>query len=281
MKKIFFSKECLNYGAFHIEGPERIEGAVKGLKEKGYLFCKPEIATEKELLLVHSKKYIEELKRGELMRCPDTPVYDGIYDHARFSAGSAISAAKSEGFSMMRPPGHHVGSEGFALGVKSRGFCYLNNIAIAVKCLGKRTLIIDIDGHHGNGTEEIFKGNKDVSFLSLHCRSIYPGTGLSSQGNCFNFPLRENCGGDIYLRTLKRGLRMIDMEKVELIAVSAGFDGFKGDLASLGLAGDDFFEIGKLLGKEKRPTFFVLEGGYVSANIEEGIDKILKGFERK
>ena len=78
----------------------------------------------------------------------------------------------------MRPPGHHAGRNGLALGAPTLGFCYFNNIAIAVKHLGKSALISDIDGHHGNGAQEIFLGDPKVKFISLHRRGIYLGRGL-------------------------------------------------------------------------------------------------------
>ena len=84
-------------------------------------------------------------------------------------------AARVNGFSLMRPPGHHAGRSGRALGASSLGFCYFNNLAIAVRSLDKRSLILDIDGHHGNGTQEIFLGDEKVTYVSLHRSPQYPG----------------------------------------------------------------------------------------------------------
>lgn len=275
--KIIFSEKCLEYGKFHIESPERVKIAAKILKERGYEFLEPEPASEKDLLSVHEVDYIEKLKRGEI-EDPDTPAYENIYEYARLSAGGAILAAKVGGFSLMRPPGHHVGKHGKALGVQTKGFCYLNNIAIAIKYLGKPSLILDIDGHHGNGTEEIFLGDKNVIYLSLHRSPFYPGTGLESRENCFNFPLEADCGEETYLKTLDKALRKIDLRKIEMIAVSAGFDGHRGDLASLGLTERTFGEIGKRLAKLKKYTFFVLEGGYIGQNVGQDISELIQGF---
>ncbi len=274
--KIIFSEKCLEYGKNHLEGPERIKMAAKILKEKGYQFLIPEAASERDLLLVHQTAYLERLKKGKI-EDTDTPAYENIYEYAKLAAGGAILAAKVGGFSLMRPPGHHVGRNGLALGVQTQGFCYLNNIAIAVEWLGKSTLILDIDGHHGNGTEEIFFSRKDVIYLSLHRFPYYPGTGLKSRNNCLNFPLMADCGQEVYLKTLEIALKQINLSKIEVVAVSAGFDSHRGDLASLGLTEESFREIGKVIAKLKKPTFFVLEGGYIGQNLGRDIDALLDG----
>jgi acetoin utilization deacetylase AcuC-like enzyme len=212
---------------------------------------------------------------------PDTPAYENIYEHACLAAGAAITAAKTNGFSLMRPPGHHAGISGPALGACTRGFCYFNNLAIAVRALNKATVIIDIDGHHGNGTQEIFSGDEKVTYISLHRIDIFPGTGRTSTGNCRNYPLDANCGGKIYFETLKKALGEAQMEikNAQLIAVSAGFDAHVGDLASLGLQTEDYLAIGKAVGNLGKPAFFVLEGGYNGKNVGNDADAFLFGFE--
>jgi acetoin utilization deacetylase AcuC-like enzyme len=109
------------------------------------------------------------------------PTTVDIYNYARLAAGGAIKAAKTQGFSLMRPPGHHAGINGNALGATTRGFCYLNNIAVAVKYLDQPSLILDIDGHHGNETQEIFQDSKQDAHISLHVGSAYPYTGDKAQ----------------------------------------------------------------------------------------------------
>ncbi|MGB9741373.1 MAG: histone deacetylase family protein [Candidatus Bathyarchaeia archaeon] len=273
--KIIFSEKCLGYGSWHIENPERVRKAYEILKQKGYEFIEPEPASEEDILRAHDAEYIWNLKKG-LVEDADTPAYENIYEYARLAAGGAILAAKINGFSLMRPPGHHVGKSGAALGAYTRGFCYLNNIAIAVKHLNKPTLILDIDGHHGNGTQEIFLGDKNVTYISLHRHPHYPGTGNVSEDNCLNFPLHADCGEETYLKTLANALRKIDVNNFEVVAVSAGFDTYAGDLASLGLTETTYREIGKLIKALKKPTFFVLEGGYQGENIGKAINALLK-----
>jgi acetoin utilization deacetylase AcuC-like enzyme len=276
--KIVYSAKCLGYGTWHIEGPQRVKIAHDILESKGYEIVKPQPASEDELLSVHDMEYLWNLRKG-LVEDPDTPAYDNIFEFARLSVGGALLASRIGGFSIMRPPGHHAGRNGAALGVYTRGFCYLNNLAVAVKESGKRTLILDVDGHHGNGTQEIFQGDKKVAYISLHQSPNYPGTGTFTEGNCINFALPPNCGGKIYLETFEKALSMVNPDKFESVAVSAGFDTHLGDLASLGLLEQDYFQLGRRIGQLKKQSFFVLEGGYVGENVGVDIDSFLRGYE--
>jgi len=278
--KIVFSKKCLEYGKYHLENPDRVIIAYNILKSRNYDFLEPKPASLKDLLKVHTKSYLEKLKNGEI-KDADTPAYPNIYEYARLSAGGAILVAEENGFSLMRPPGHHTGKNGKALGASTQGFCYINNIAVAVKKLGLKTLILDIDGHHGNGTQEIFLGDEKVTFISLHRYPFYPGTGFKSEKNCLNFPLPAECGDEVYLKTLRRALEKVNLKEIEMVAVSAGFDARSGDLASLGLTEKCYEEIGRILRKINKPTFFVLEGGYRGENLGKDIDMLIKGMEKK
>jgi acetoin utilization deacetylase AcuC-like enzyme len=278
--KIVFSEKCLNYGDWHIEGPTRVKMAHEVLKEKNYDFLEPKPASEEDVLRAHEADYVWKLKKG-LVEDPDTPAYADIYEYARLSAGGALLAAEVNGFSLMRPPGHHAGHSGAALGVYTRGFCYVNNVAVAVKASGKSAFILDVDGHHGNGTQEIFLGDEKVVYVSLHRYPFYPGTGAYSEGNCLNFPLPADCGEQRYLETLDKALGMVDMGKLEIVAVSVGFDAHDGDLASLGLTENSYREIGKRVGMLRKPTFFVLEGGYMGEENGRDIDQLLSGYEEK
>ncbi len=276
--KVVYSEKCLGYGTWHIEGPQRVKVAHDILEEKGYEFVEPTPADDWELLGVHDADYLFNVKKG-LVEDSDTPAYDRIFEYARLSAGGALLASKMNGFSLTRPPGHHAGKNGAALGSSTRGFCYLNNIAIAVKESGKKTLILDIDGHHGNGTQEIFQGDQKVAYISLHQSHNYPGTGDLTEGNCINFALQANIGGAKYLETLDKAVGRVDLGKFEAVAVSAGFDTHQGDLASLGLVEQDYFKIGKRVALLKKPAFFVLEGGYVGEKVGMDIDSLLRGYE--
>ncbi len=276
--KIVYSEKCLGYGTWHIEGPQRVKIAFEILQAKGYQFVEPTPATEDQITTIHDMEYVWNVKKG-LVEDSDTPAYDKIFDYASLSAGAAILASKINGFSITRPPGHHVGKYGAALGVYTRGFCYFNNIAIAVKGLGKKALILDIDGHHGNGTQEIFLGDPNITFVSLHQTPNYPGTGLETESNCINYALPQNIGGRDYVKALDKSLSGLDLGKFEVLAVSAGFDTHKCDLATLGLVEQDFFEIGKRIAKINLPAFWVLEGGYSGQNVGDDIDMLLRGYE--
>jgi len=276
--KIIFSEKCLHYGQYHIEGPERVRKAAEILKKQGYEFLKPELASEDDLLRAHDLEYVWNVRKG-LVEDSDTPAYENIFEFARLSAGGAILAAKVGGFSIMRPPGHHAGRNGAALGAYTRGFCYFNNIAIAVKYLDKPTLILDVDGHHGNGTQEIFLGDEKVTYVSLHRYPNYPGTGAVSEENCLNFPLSPDCGDEVYVETLDKALSLINVGRFEVVAVSAGFDTHAGDLASLGLTEKGYVEIGKRIAGLEKHTFFVLEGGYHGEHVGNDIHQLLRAYE--
>lgn len=280
--KVVFSKRCLEYyEPWHPESPSRVREAHRFLKDKGYEFIEPTPASYEDLSRVHTVEYIERIRMRNFWDS-DSPAYENIYEYARLSAGGAILAAKENGFCLMRPPGHHAGRSGRALGGSSLGFCYFNSIAIAVRSLDKNTLIVDIDGHHGNGTQEIFFGDERVRYVSLHRSPHYPGTGLRSEANCLNFPLPRKTGDKLYLKTLERALNQVDMKDIEVVAVSAGFDAHERDpLASLGLSTRCYREIGRKIGSLVLPTFATLEGGYDPEDLGRNIYEFLQGLEDK
>ncbi len=272
--KIIYSERCLEFvEPGHPESPERVRRAAEYLRER-YEFLEPEPASEADLLLVHTPRLIKSVKELAFFDY-DSPAYPGIYDYARLAIGGAILASQVGGLSLMRPPGHHAGRD--FLG----GFCYFNNLAVAVRKAGKKTLILDIDGHHGNGTQDIFLGDPKVVYVSLHRSPLYPGTGLSSVGNCLNFPLPAYCGDRIYLEALDEALHQALSRgfQPEQLALSVGLDGYKDDpLASLGLSTSAYREIGRRLAGLKLPAFAVLEGGYVPEMLGPNLEALLEGL---
>lgn len=277
--KIVFSKRCLEYGfPEHPESSQRVKSSYEFLRDK-FKFVKGKKCQKRDLAAVHTEKLIQKVKSGEFFDL-DTPTLPNIYEYAMLSAGSAIRAAEiaaggENAFSLMRPPGHHVGKD--FLG----GFCYFNNIAIAVEKLKRKTAIIDIDVHHGNGTQNIFFGNKNVLYVSLHQSSIFPGTGIVSNDNCLNYPLNAGTNEKTYLKTLKKALSKIKKFNPEIVAVSAGFDTYKLEkIADIKLEIKTYNKIGKLIIGLKKPTFAVLEGGY-SPDLKFCIYNFLKGLETK
>ncbi len=270
--KIIFHPKTLDYQGT-LGNPRRLINAYKFLKEK-YDFVEPEILLKKPT--IHTKELIEKVKSGRFYN-PDSPAYPEIYDYAMLAINGALTAQKLQGFSIIEPPGHHAGKD--FLG----GFCYFNNIAEAVIQSKLKTLIIDIDGHHGNGTQDIIENSENIFFISLHRRNWYPGTGNTSGKNFINIPLEENCGEEKYLEELKKSIIKINF-KPEQIAISAGFDAYKKDsLASLRLEKETYFKIGKIINKLTKKTnsriFAVLEGGY-SEELGELIDYFIKGIKK-
>jgi len=243
----------------------------------------PSRAQEEDPLLVHSPAHVEQVQTGNYSDV-DTPYFQNIYEIAMHAVGSAIDSMKSalEGcpsFSLARPPGHHATRDHIM------GFCYFNNLAIAVAHALKkvdRVGIVDIDVHHGNGTEDIVLGRKDwkdrVLFCSLHQVPLYPGTGLVTARNAKNYPLAPGTSATSYLETLEQALSQISDFKPQLLAISAGFDTFRKDpLASLNLDIQNYRAIGKMLAGLSIPRFGTLEGGYAD-ELPLCIDMFLKGF---
>ena len=274
--KIVFNEKCLRYTfPFHPETPERVEKIKSALEELGFAFVKAEKIEEKLLLKVHERDFVEKLKKKEYFDA-DTPRLE--FDYALLSASCAVKAARVCGFSLSRPPGHHAGRN--FLG----GFCYLNNLAIALESVrgeGEKAVILDLDAHHGNGTENIFLGNENVLYVSLHQHPLYPGTGRESRRNCINFPLPPYTGGNLYLKTLQKALEIARKFSPAIFAVSLGFDTYERDsLSQLLLKESDFKYIGKLVsefaGNAKR-FFLVLEGGY-ARDIENPAYAFFKNF---
>ena len=163
MITVLFDRAATEYGQdYHPERPERLINTEAYLLDKhpDWVWKKPRLATEEEVLRAHHPKLLERLRKPVDID-PDTPYHPGIEDHARRAAGAAIGSVDlalsgRKGFSLMRPPGHH------ATPTQAMGFCYLNSIAIAalyaLAAGCERVAIWDFDAHHGNGTEAIVSG---------------------------------------------------------------------------------------------------------------------------
>jgi acetoin utilization deacetylase AcuC-like enzyme len=280
--KIIFSPKCLEYSfPGHPESPERVSSVAEFLKDS-FSFTEPKPCPEAKLLTVHTERLVESVKTGSYTDS-DTPYSPEMYSHAKLSAGAAVKAAElalegEKTFSLMRPPGHHAGRD--FLG----GFCYFNNMAVAVARLLKgkqaeRIAILDIDCHHGNGSEDIFSGNRNVLYVSIHQAGIFPGTGLHSRENCLNFHLPAGTSEKEYLKALKTAIEDIKKFRPEIIGISAGFDTYKGDpLCSLNLETGTYKKIGELIKKLNLPAFSLLEGGY-SPELKLCVKNFLEGLE--
>ncbi len=268
--KIIFSPKCLEYKIpGHPESPERVKICHDFLENKKdsikLEFVTTEACSDEDILLAHTKQLLGRVKQGDFFDS-DTPNINGIFGYAALSAGAAVKAAqialdeKEFAFSLMRPPGHHAGKNSMG------GFCYFNNIAIAIKKVMdrvKKVAILDLDCHHGNGTEDIFLGVSNVLYVSLHQSPLYPGTGLTSRNNCLNFPLAGGIDETEYLGILKQALKEIWDFKPDILGISMGFDTYRDDpLTNLNLEKTSYFKIAELIYELDVPSFGVLEGGY-------------------
>jgi acetoin utilization deacetylase AcuC-like enzyme len=283
MGRVFYDARTGDYGASgHPEAPFRVLGTAKRLASAGHkLELPPVAAKDEDAALLHAPTHLKSIRKGDWLDA-DTPDYPRIADIAMISLSGALSAAESAvaggpGFSLMRPPGHHAGKDRVA------GFCYLNNIALACAKLqaekkAERIAILDIDVHHGDGTESLVLNRDGIRFASLHQFPLYPGTGGESRGNCENVPLAEGTDEESYLSALEPVLQRLLDFKPDLLAVSAGFDTYKEDpIAGLKLDVKSYRRIGALLGSTKLKRFAVLEGGYAQ-DMPKLVESFLDGF---
>jgi len=286
--KIVTDEKCTGYSRYaHPERPARITATVELLKNQNELpieWIAPTKVTDEQILRAHAPELLARLKIPKDFDA-DTPAYENISGFARESAAAALDALKiartgENVFSLMRPPGHHATRE------SAMGFCYLNNIAIAVleaaATGSKRVAVFDFDVHHGNGTEDILLNKPGVAFFSIHQHPCYPGTGATNAGkNCFNYPVAPSTPRETYRGTLARALEDLKNFRPDLIAVSAGFDAYAHDPLGDGtLLAEDFYWLGQELRALKIPFFSLLEGGY-SKDLPELIFAYLKGVEGK
>ena len=283
---IITDPRCTEYSARgHPERPTRVSRTVDLLKAQDKLalsWSQSPPASEAAILRAHTQAHLERLAIPSDFD-NDTPAYPDIAAHARRSAGGALLAlaaarAGQSAFSLLRPPGHHATAN------RAMGFCYLNSIAIAALEAqaggSKRVAVFDFDVHHGNGTEEILLDKSGLAFISVHQYPAYPGTGRENRGgNCFNFPVAPATPRQEYRAILAKAFETLKNFQPDMIAVSAGFDAYRGDpLADGTLEAEDFHWLGETIRAMQAPAFSVLEGGY-SAELPELILAYLRGLD--
>jgi len=309
------------------ESPERAEAILKALTEAGYSdILPPGDFPIEHLLSVHDSAYLEYLQsaypawveagyppegvvsvtfalrnRARPPRSPaeaagyycfdTTPIVRHTFLAARAAASCALAGAdlllsgERSVYALCRPPGHHAGRD------TCGGYCYLNNAAVAAAHLSQRgtVAILDIDFHHGNGTQDIFYTSDQVLFVSIHADPDrrYPffwgridecGEGAGRGFNC-NFPLPPCVDDEQYLETLGCALEKVAQFDPTYLIISAGVDTLEGDMWSdflLSLEG--FGRIGERLTALRRPTLFVQEGGYDITRIGRAVAHLLQGF---
>ena len=221
-----------------------------------------------------------------------TPITAGTWTAASTAANVALTGAAKmlEGekctFSLCRPPGHHASTDYFG------GYCFLNNAAIATQYLldqGKsRVAVLDVDYHHGNGTQSIFYDRDDVLFVSIHGDPLqeYPfflghadehGSG-AGEGYNANFPLRWHSSASEWFDALDAGLRLVSDFAPDWVVVSLGVDTYIDDpISKFRLESDDFLTVGERIASLGLPMLFVLEGGYAVADIGTNVANVLIG----
>ena len=174
------------------------------------------------------------------------------------------------------------------------GYCFLNNAAVAAQALlnsgNSRVAILDVDYHHGNGTQSIFYDRADVLFTSIHGSPLteYPfylghadelGEG-AGEGFNLNLPLPAGSGNEAWFAALDAACRRIAQHGAQALVVSLGLDTFAGDpISKFKLQSDDFTRLGERIAKLGLPTIFVLEGGYAAAELGINAVNVLEGFE--
>lgn len=220
------------------------------------------------------------------------PISEHTWDSAYWSAQTAVSAAdllaggETGVYALCRPPGHHAFSD------LAGGFCFFNNAAIAAERLrdaGLRPAILDVDVHHGNGTQGIFYSRGDVLTVSIHAdpARFYPffwghahergeGEGL---GCNLNLPLRRGTGDDDYLASLDAALARVAAFGTDALVVALGLDASIDDpFEGLAVTQNGFRRIGRRLGEIGAPILFVQEGGYLSDTLGKNLESVLSGF---
>jgi acetoin utilization deacetylase AcuC-like enzyme len=301
---VVLDPRCVEHdpGAGHPERPDRLRTLIdllEGEDAPDVVRLPAREAEDEELLRVHTPDYLELLAatahRERTVLDPDTSASGGSWRAARLSAGGLLSLVDAvvageveRGISLLRPPGHHAEAS------LPRGFCMLNNVAVAAAHLRRRhgierILIADIDVHHGNGTQHVFEADPDVLYLSLHQFPFYPGTGAigetgfgEGRGRTVNLPLPAGCGDGEYREAFVRVVEPIARAFApEFVLVSVGFDGDARDpLAAMRLTVDGYRDMFRRLLRIAREftdgrIAMVLEGGYDLTALREGVVAVL------
>lgn len=233
-------------------------------------------------------------KVGYYALAAETAITAGTWEAASWSAACALEAARAvaggarSAFALCRPPGHHATADMYG------GYCFLNNAALAAEALrsagAERVGILDIDFHHGNGTQDIFYHRGDIFFASLHGapehafpyylgyadeRGAGPGAGANA-----NFPMPPGTGWDEWGGALAAALARLADFGAEALVVSLGVDAFKEDpISFFRLESDDFTRAGAAIGRLGLPTVFCMEGGYAIEAVGINTVNVLEGFE--
>lgn len=308
--------------------PERLDALLRAAHSLGHEVVEADDHGTSPLAAVHSKAYLEFLatayrdwqrlglsgrvvppafetrpesyrtgwspiaKSGFHVRDQITPIGEATWTAAYWAAQTALTAAAliKEGerrvYALCRPSGHHAGPD------FGGGATYLNNAAIAARFLTRsfgRVAVIDVDVHHGNGTQEIFWDDPDVFFASVHRspEAYYPHFtgyedetgGPSAPKGILNVPLPAQAADTAFIDGVKTCLTGVQAHDPGVFVVSLGFDALATDPArGLSVSGEAFETLAQLLASLDMPILLVQEGGYDLANLQEAAEKFMRGF---
>ncbi|HCL64466.1 MAG TPA: acetylpolyamine amidohydrolase [Rhizobium sp.] len=311
------------------EQPERVERLLSGARAAGCEIVRPRDHGLGPIAAVHTPEYLEFLENiyvrwqriaeasdevipnihplartgrypasavgqaGYHMADTACPISAETWESVCWSAWSAVGAAEAvlsgepAAYALCRPPGHHAFAD------VAGGFCFVNNSAVAAQHLRKnaaRVAILDVDLHHGNGTQGIFYARPDVLTISLHADPVrfYPffwghadergeGPGL---GYNLNLPLPRKSGDEEFLAALDAAFKRIHAFAPEALVVALGLDPFEGDpFGGLSVTTPGFSRIGEAIAKLGLPTVIVQEGGYLCDALSDNLTAFLTGFE--
>lgn len=305
----------------HAEVPSRVENIKKSLIANGFKISSLSKKVPISLIFkTHKKEYVNFLKNGSPFNYPSvfpynqlnadkhlsndlanhgkysfdlyTPMSKNIFKIAVESASLAYELAieiKNHtirvGYALCRPPGHHAEQ------AKMGGYCYLNNSAIAAQYLSNfgKVAVLDVDFHHGNGTQNIFFDRNDVLTVSIHADPNWKFpfyTGFSNEigekegkGFNFNFPLPKDTSNNLYKITLERALTKIKKFRPKFLIVPLGLDTHQNDpIGGFKLTTEFYTEMARIINSLKLPTLIVQEGGYNTALLGDNVVAFLKSF---
>lgn len=278
----------------HPESRERLTAIMGFLRERGVFdilpIIEPQAADEKDILLVHSKDHLADMKATSKLPGTifgDTYFTKDTYKAALLAAGGVLTCINSDvdkSFALVRPPGHHATRNA------AMGFCIFNNVAVGAAYARekgyKKAAILDFDLHHGNGTQEIFYTD-NVLYISLHQWPHYPGTGSidelghgNGEGYTVNVPLPAGTGDESYNLALNEVVfPVLKKFSPDILLVSAGYDGHYSDpLGGLRLSTEIYLTIAEKVETLANKVVFSLEGGYNLTSLPYCVYASLQGL---